>query len=194
MKDNYFGELFNEIASEVELYTKENEKDDFVKTLTGVNIDEIIDVLDNLLPRIRRNSYTLDRDIINIIDFISSRLLPKKTKVTRSDIVNELLLFSRMIYNNEIDEYKTNSLIHNSLSINKEYSKKFFEIIRGEAEESIIDKFGFEKEFGKQGLRLDLTLENIVFLEEIQKLQKDTKISQTLNDILKALFRKRTRE
>ena len=194
MNDNYFGDLFNEIASEVEQYAKESEQDELLKKLSDVNISEMINVLENLLPTTRKNSYTLDRDIVNIIDFISSRLLPKNSKATRSDIVNELLLFSRKVQNNEMENLRGVSKLENSLYINKEYSRKFFEIIRGEVDNNIIDKFGFEKESGKQGIRLDLDLENIVFLENIQKLQNNLKISQTLNDILKALFRKKYKD
>lgn len=184
-------DLFNVLANEVNLYTKENEKVQFYETLVSVKSDELVKIIENLLPDKQRNSYTLEKDVVNIIDFISSRLLPGNKSITRSEVVNEILKYAKSLYYPSENKYQISSKKLLKSEFNKDYSQMFFGIIRGEVEESIIKKFGFDEENGKQGIRLDLTLDNLEFIREVQDLYKNRNISQTLNDILKALLRKK---
>jgi hypothetical protein len=186
---DHFNELFAEIAGKVEGF---RQKDDFkllVEGISDINNEEIYDLISSMLPRTGKNSYTLDRHVMNIIDYIRDRILP--VKQTRSYMIDLILNETRYFHMNGTFNINL-SHIKQAEKMNKHYTMKYISVLRGEANETVVKGFDLQKEVGKMTCRLELSNINKEFIADLCKINSELTQSKVINSLLCAILFKST--
>lgn len=186
-----FEGLMDEFAEAKKDYAKKHELADFVEATLLVETEEIVDILMGLLPTSTTNTYTISKNIVDIIDYTKDRLKTAGINANRSNIINCLINLSRIKFlEGEVEEFDEIN-VYGIDMFNKNYFNKYFSLTRGEVDKAEIEKFGLVLTPGKMSITLAISKENLIFLEELVENNGSVKISNVINMLLEALLIKK---
>lgn len=186
-----FEGLMDELAEAKKDYAKKHELDEFLEATLSIESEEIVDILMGLLPTSTTNTYTISKNIVDIIDYTKDRLKTAGINANRSNIINCLINLSRIKFlEGEVEEFDEVN-VYGLDMFNRNYFKKYFSLTRGEVDKAEIEKFGLVLTPGKMSITLAISKENLIFLEELVENNGSVKISNVINMLLEGLLIKK---
>jgi hypothetical protein len=189
MSENY-NKLFEKANIIKNDRIKKSEISEVIDSIFEIDRADVINSLLFVMPITMKKTYSLDRDLVNIIDDFRDNLKNSRIATSRSAIVNAFLDLTRIYFKEGKIFARSHETIVNLNLFPNDYFDKYLSITRREANSEQIEKFEHYLESGKNPITLDLSKINNDFLVNLYENNKELNRSNILNVILNALIKK----